>query len=157
MYLKHYLRGHLARVTKLSLSLIGSAGLALSQDVCSLGDQSYQVWSNCQNITWQGIVTYSYRGAYGYYGTGYFSANNQCDPGGLNCNGSTRSPAIYQGSKSFVSWVNGYEPDIANFWWNVSDQNLSWSSCVTVNNQDAATVSAYTFTHQTGWSSLWCD
>ncbi|MFN3325740.1 MAG: hypothetical protein ACK5AZ_19765 [Bryobacteraceae bacterium] len=130
---------------------------AFGQAPCTVNDASSEVMSDCSFITWQGRVHYSFVEQPGTYAVGWFQGANECDPGGLNCDGSWRPYKMYKATKLFNSWPNYYQPDMAQFWWNVNNQYLHWESCLTPTGESANTVTNYSFTMSTGWYQIWCD
>lgn len=140
-----------------ALCALASVGAAYAQNPCQVRDRSYEVLSDCYFTTWQGLVEYSFEGNWGYYYTGWFQGRNECDPGGLNCDGSSRPFRLYKASKTFQSWPNPYPPDVAQFWWVVNDQYLQWESCQTPSGQPANRVTNYSFPRMTSWYQVWCN
>lgn len=143
-------------LTRSTLYLAAGAAAALAQG-CTVWDASYETQVNCDYTAWQGIVNYDWQGAWGgSYGVGWFTGGNVCDPGGLNCNGSSREPALYKATKILNSWSQ-FGDQYVQFWWNINEQYLHWESCLTPQGQTGALVTNYSFTHSSGWYSLWCD
>jgi hypothetical protein len=136
--------------------LLAAAGATPAAAQCMVWDVSYQIGFDCSNTTWQGLVNYSWNGFSGTYGLGAFTSGNVCDPGGLNCDGSSRSFKLYQGTKSMQSYTDPFYDQEVTLWWNVNDQYLQWESCQ-FNDQPANRVTNYSFTHSTGWYGIWCD
>lgn len=98
--------------------VVGTAGAVAGhgQTACAVQDLSYETHYDCPFFTWQELIWYNYAPYSGYAGLGSFSGANVCDPGGLNCDGSTRQSKLYKATKSLFSYPNYYQPDIAQFW-----------------------------------------
>lgn len=147
---ENFIRGALCLVA-------GAAAPALAQNPCTVQDRSREVFNDCSFVTWQGIVECHFGDATNLYGVGWFQGRNDCDPGGLNCDGSSRPFRLYKATKSLQQWPQWQAPDTVQFWWNVDDQYTNWESCWTPTGESANRVTNYSFTHSTSWYQIWCD
>lgn len=140
-------------VTPLACSLIAVSS-AVAQ--CRVLDMANEIQIDCYNTTWSGQVIYDWNGWTGWYSVGYLLGGNECDPGGLSCDGTYRSSKVYKATKTFHYFNDPLFDQEVTFWWNISDQYLQWESCL-YNDEPAWTVTNYSFTHFSGYYQLWCD
>ncbi len=128
---------------------------ALAQQ-CTATDVSSVQYIDCYVTRWLGGVFFQWGGyTSGYYSAGVIQGQNACDPGGLNCDGSTRQPQIYLATKNLVSWP-GWDETMVQGEFVITNQHLIPESCQTPEQEPDSRVWPYTTVSSAGWFLIDC-